>query len=216
MRAVNLVPRDAAPSRALGRRIPVLVAGAGFAAVTAAAAMLVVSASGTVGDARSQLDSIEAALARIPTQEAPAVAPGTIAQERTDRAASLSAALASRAPVDSLLRELALVLPEDAWLTGLTATAPTAGATAGAVPGTPPPTATSPGVTIQGATYSHRAVARVLGRFSALPSLTGVRLTAAARVEPAVDPASKTTKRKKQKPVVTFTITATIRTGATT
>ena len=215
MRAVNLVPRDAVPNRALGRRIPAFVAGAGFAAVTAAAAMLFVSASGTIGDARSQLDSIEATIARIPTQEAPAVAPGTIAQERTDRAAALSAALASRAPVDSLLRELALVLPEDAWLTGLTATAPAAGAPAGAPPGTPAPTAASPGVTIQGATYSHRAVARVLGRFSALPSLTGVRLTAAARVEPTVDPSAKT-KKKKQKPVVTFTITASIRTGATT
>jgi Tfp pilus assembly protein PilN len=212
MRAVNLLPRDLERQRAEGGRTPVLVAGGGVAAATAAAVMFFMSASGAVSDQRSQLDTAEAAINRLPDSGQPAVAPGAIAQERTDRVAALAAALSTRAPVDRLLRELALVLPEDAWLTGLSASAPVTAAPAGAPPGGAAPSAgTTPGVTIQGATYSHESVARVLARLAALPTLTDVRLTASARVEPASGEDAK--KATTQKPVVTFTITAGLRSG---
>jgi Tfp pilus assembly protein PilN len=212
MRAVNLLPRDVERQRGDGGRAPILVAGGGIAAVTAAAVVLFMSASGSVSDQRSQLESVEAAVARLPVKGQPAVAPTAIAQERTDRVAALTAALSTRVPVDRLLRELAFVLPEDAWLTGLTATAATSAPT-GAPPGSAAPTSSAtPGVTIQGATYSHQSVARVLGRLGALPTLADVRLTASARVEPTLaEGAGK--KVKKQKPVVTFTITANVRSG---
>ena len=212
MRAVNLLPRDVERQRGDGGRAPILVAGGGIAAVTAAAVVLFMSASGSVSDQRSQLESVEAAIARLPVNGQPAAAPTAIAQERTDRVTALTAALSTRVPVDRLLRELAYVLPEDAWLTGLTATAPTSAPT-GAPPGSAAPTATATsGVTIQGATYSHQSVARVLARLGALPTLADVRLTASARVEPTVAE-GESRKVKKQKPVVTFTITANVRPG---
>jgi Tfp pilus assembly protein PilN len=212
MRAVNLMPRELEGKHGEGRRAPILVAGGGIAAVTAAAVVLFMSASGSVSDQRSQLESVEATIAQLPVPGQPAVAPTAIAQERTDRVAALTAALSTRVPVDRLLRELAYVLPEDAWLTGLTASAPT-GAPVGAAPGSTAPTSTgTPGVTIQGATYSHQSVARVLARLGALPTLADVRLTASARVEPTV-PEGESKKVKQQKPVVTFTITATVRSG---
>jgi Tfp pilus assembly protein PilN len=213
MRAVNLLPRDVERQRGEGGRVPILVAGGGVAAVTAAAVVLFMSASGSVSDQRSQLESVEAAIAQLPVQGGqPAVAAGAIAQERTDRVAALAAALSTRVPVDRLLRELAYVLPEDAWLTGLTASAP-ASAPSGTPPGSVAPTASAtPGVTIQGATYSHQSVARVLARLGALPTLADVRLTASARVEPTVAE-GESKKVKKQKPVVTFTITASVRPG---
>lgn len=213
MRAVNLLPRDLERQRGDGGRAPVFVAAGGLAAVTAAGLVLFMSASGSVGDQRSQLESVEAAIARVPKQQEPAVAPGTIAQERTDRVAALAAALSTRVPVDRLLRELGFVLPEDAWLTGLTASAPVVLAPTGAPPGQTPAAAAAPGVTIQGATYSHRSVARVLGRLAALPTLSDVRLAASALVEPAASQADAKTTVKKHKPVVTFTITATLRSG---
>ncbi len=220
MRAVNLLPRDAERQSSTSGRVPILVAGGGIAAVTAAAAVLFMSASGSVSDQRGQLESVEAAIARIPAPSQPAVAPGTFAQERTDRVTALTAALSTRVPVDRLLRELAYVLPEDAWLTGMTASAPTTAAPTGAPPGAAAPAATgAPGVTIQGATYSHQSVARVLARLAALPTLSDVRLTASARVEPVVPETDETTKTKKKKrakkpkPVVTFTITANVRSG---
>jgi Tfp pilus assembly protein PilN len=208
MRAVNLLPVDLETRRFEAGRLPVLVAGGGIAAVTAAAAVLFIGASGSVSDQRAQLESVEAALARIPAQgQKSAVAPGTIAQERSDRVTALAAALTTRVPVDRLLGELAYVLPEDAWLTGLTASAPTA-ATA-AAPGAAPGVAATPGITIQGATYSHESVARVLARLAALPTLTNVRLSASARVEPvAPEGDSKSKTARKQKTFVTFTVTA--------
>jgi Tfp pilus assembly protein PilN len=214
MRAVNLLPRDLERQRADGGRAPIFVAAGGLAAVTAAGLVLFMSASGSVGDQRSQLESVEAAIARIPKQQRPAVASGTIAQERTDRVAALAAALSTRVPVDRLLRELGFVLPEDAWLTGLTAAAPVVAAPTGTSPGqAPAAAATAPGVTIQGATYSHQSVARVLARLAALPTLSDVRLAASALVEPTASQGDTKTSVKKHKPVVTFTITATLRSG---
>ena len=121
MRAVNLLPRDLESNRDFGGRTPLLVAAGGIAAVTAAAVVLFMSASGSVSDQTSQLESLEAAIASVPSPNQPAVAPAGITQERADRVAAFSAALTYRVPLDRLLRELAYVLPEDAWLTGLTA-----------------------------------------------------------------------------------------------
>ena len=105
------------------------------------------------------------------------------------------------------------MLPEDAWLTGLTASAPVIAVPTGAPAGGAAPATTSiPGVTIQGATYSHQSVARVLARLAALPTLTDVRLTASARVVPAAEDDAKKS-AKKQRPVVTFTVTAGLRSG---
>jgi Tfp pilus assembly protein PilN len=207
MRAVNLLPRDLESSRDFGGRTPMLVAAGGIAAVTAAAVVLFMSASGSVSDQTSQVESLEAAIASVPSPNQPAVAPAGITQERADRVAAFSAALTYRVPLDRLLRELAYVLPEDAWLTGLTA----AGSPSSAVATAPAAATTVQGVTIQGATYSQASVARVLARFGAIPSLDHVRLTASARIVPAApQPGQKVsvTKGKKKRTVVTFTIAA--------
>ena len=219
MRAVNLLPRDLdRQGGGLSGRVAVYVAGGGFAAVTAALVVVFMSASGSVSDQKAALDSAQEALAAVPHGGAPSVAPEAIAQERADRVAALSAALTTRLPLDRLLRELSYVLPEDTWLTGLSATAPEAdGGTT--PPGTAPAPSATPGVTIEGATYSNRSVARVLARLAALPSIDDVRLTTTARVEPAADKvdvktASKTKgkkNRKKQRAVVTFAIAASLR-----
>jgi Tfp pilus assembly protein PilN len=210
MRAVNLLPRDVERQRSEGGRAPLLVASGGIAAVTAAAIVLFISASGSIDDERARLESVEAAITRITDSGQPALVPGAIARERTDRVAALSAALTTRVPLDRLLRQLAFVLPDDAWLTGMSAVAP-ADATV-AVPAT---TATQ-GVTIQGATYSLASVARVLSRLAAIPSLDDVRLAASARVAPAAEGSSGADAQPKatQKTVVTFSIAANLRPGS--
>jgi Tfp pilus assembly protein PilN len=216
MRAVNLLPQDLERQRGDGGRAPLFVAAGGFAAVTAGAVVLFMSASGTASDQRSELESTRAAIAAVPSAGQPTVAPAAIVQERADRVAALSAALTTRVPLDRLLRELGYVLPDDAWLTGLTASAPDSADAGTAPPGTSAPAATAvQGVTIQGATYSQSSVARVLARLSAIGSLDQVRLTSSARVAPAAPEASdaKKTRQKKQKTVVTFTISANLRTG---
>lgn len=219
MRAVNLLPRDAQRmGSGDGRRLPLLVVAGGIAAVTTVSALLAFSASGAAGDRRAELALTEAAIASVPTPDAPGATSGLVAQERADRVAALSAALSSRVAVDRVLRELSYVLPADAWLTGLIANAPVDAGPAAAPGGPSTPTSSGvAGVTIQGATFSHESVARVLARLSVLPTLENVRLTASARVQPAANESGdqKATKQKKQRAVVTFTISADLRSGGT-
>jgi Tfp pilus assembly protein PilN len=217
MRAVNLLPRDAERVRSQGARIPLLIAAGGIAVVTAAAVMLSVAASGTANERRAELASTEDAISRVSRAGTPAVSRAVLSQERTDRVSALASALSTRIPFDRLFRELSFVLPEDAWLTGITASAPVSATPAGTPPGGTPSAAASStqGVTIQGATYSHESVARVLARLAVIPSLDDVRLTASARVDPQADSKDGAkTKTKKQKVVVTFSIAAALRTGS--
>jgi len=160
---------------------------------------------------------VNAELARLPKTQRATVGTGVITQERTDRVAALAAALSTRIAFDRLLSQISRVLPADAWLTGLTASSPSVPTTTIGVSGAPQPSSTSgpQGVTIEGATYSQESVARVLSRLAVVPTLQNVRLTASAIVEPSSQsqPGSKPAS-PKGKHVVTFSIAADLRTGA--
>jgi Tfp pilus assembly protein PilN len=218
MRAVNLLPVDERRrTRLEGVRTPLLVVAGGVAAVTTGAVFLAMSAAGTADERRAELAAVEATIARLPEAPDPAVSQGILLAERSDRIRALAAALETRISFDRVLREISLVLPEDAWLTGLTATAPVNIAPAGTSEVPLPPVATTgpEGITIQGATYSHDSVARVLSRLSVVPSLENVRLTTSARVVPQPSEASGDDARpaatNSRRPVVTFAISASFR-----
>jgi Tfp pilus assembly protein PilN len=218
MRAVNLMPRDERGARLELGRLPLVAAAGGVVLVTAASFLLASSASGSASDSKAELQAIEAAIARVPKGPGAAVNAGALAQERSNRVAALSAALTTRTAFDRVLREISLVLPGDAWLTQLEASAPLpAVPLPGAVP-TPQIGATK-GVTIQGATYSHDSVATVLARLAVVPSLTDVRLTATALVEPQAEEASTSDEAGPAMPptrgkrFVTFVVSASVRTG---
>jgi hypothetical protein len=101
-----------------------------------------------------------------------------------------------------VLRQISLVLPEDVWLKTFLATSPVpAGSTAPAAgaPGSPPTL-----ITIEGYTYSHDAVARLLTRLSVIPDLKNVWLQKSLRTE------------LGGRPIVTFTILSDVRPGGAT
>lgn len=215
MRAVNLLPRDAQRTSSDHARVPLLVLAGGLAAVTALTAVLYFSATGSVSRERNDLEAAQAALTTTTPSGGAVPNQGVVAQERANREAALAAALSSRVPLDELLRQLSFVLPADAWLTGLQAgpatTSPTPAGAAPASPAAQGSTGTS--ITIDGATYTQDAVARVLARLAVLPSLDNVQLTKSERLVPTssgqtADPKSKA-RAKKQKPVVVFSIDAT-------
>ncbi|MFO7573206.1 MAG: PilN domain-containing protein [Gaiellaceae bacterium] len=214
MRAVNLLPRDVQQLRGGSSRLPLLLAVGGVAAVTVASASVWLSASSTASEKQDELANVEAAIARVPVGAGQGVAHAAITQERTDRIAAFQVAVSGRIAFDRLLRDISLVLPDDVWLTGITANAPEPSAV-------PPPAGgaasadSDQSVTIQGSTFSYDAVAKALVRLSAVPSLANVRLTASDRVEQQATPAQgKGAKRApKQKAVVTFSIVASVPTG---
>lgn len=215
MRAVNLIASDArGKSLNEGARKPLLAAAAGIALVTILATALATMASLDASDKRSQVEAVEEAIAALPEPPTQAVDLAVLTQERSDRESALALALTGRVAFDRLMRQISLVLPEDAWLTQLSAAAPAVDAAAlppGAAPAAAAPTEED-GVTIQGASWSHDGVAVVLSRLGALPTLTGVRLTGSTRVEPAEDE-SGAADSQPGKPYVTFIISANVSTG---
>jgi Tfp pilus assembly protein PilN len=168
LRAVNLIPRDDRRRRitVTERNNPVLVGGvAGAVALTAILAAWFLTASAGVADNQKRRDAAQSELAATPVP--PPTSPGAsqLEQEKNARIAALSSALAGRLAWDRVLRELSLVTPDDVWLTSLSAQAPTAAASA-----------TSGGFTINGRTYSHDGVGRLLARLAVVPHLSGVQL----------------------------------------
>jgi len=200
MRAVNLLPRDHAQKKSSVKKeqIPFVVGGCVGLLVTAILASQYLSQSGKIATERQTLGDLKAQLAALPAPP-PGPTPGEtkLAGEQKTRLDALNAALASRVAWDRVLREFSLVLPGDVWLTQLSLKSPTSPGT-----GQPPEASSAPtGFTMEGKTYSHDAVARLLSRLSVVPDLTNVQLVSSA--------VSSTNGQT----VVTFNIAADIRDG---
>jgi hypothetical protein len=188
--------------------------------VTLAGFVLAHSASKSASKTRAEEASVRALMARLPKTRTPAISTGAIAQERSQRIAVLTIAMRDRIALDKLLRNVSLVMPRDAWLTGFKAAAPPTSTTStGSSPsGASTPSASADqGVTIEGATYSQEGVARVLARLALIPALADVELTSSALVDPSSSGGQQQEQPKKKtktKRVVAFTITASVRPGA--
>ena len=191
MRAVNLLPRDDRRQRGPSARSNPLVIGgvAGTVLVTAILAAWFLTASTGVAENQDRRDAAQAELAATPVP--PPTTPGAseLEQEKSARIGALSTVLAGRLAWDRVLREVSLVLPEDVWLTSLSAQAPVAAS----------PT-TAAGFKIDGRTYSHDGVARLLARLSLVPHLANVQLQHSSK-------ATSSTGRK----VVDFSINASVK-----
>lgn len=182
MRAVNLLPRDDARRTAnREQQVLVFIAAAGFILVTTGLAIGYLTSSKTVADRQAELDSVNAELALTPPPEAATGAEASLPVEQQQRLTALSAAMARRVAWDRILRELSLVLPEDVWIKDLQMKAPASpAATVAPVPTAP--AAVPAGFRIDGYTYSHEAVARLLARLAVVPNLMNVQLQSAVRV----------------------------------
>ena len=191
MRAVNLLPKDdGRPRGPAFRNDPLVIGGVvGTVLVTAILAALFLTASTGVADNQERHDAAQAELAATPVPPPAVAGASELEQEKSARIGALSAALSGRLAWDRVLREVSLVLPDDVWLSSLSATAPVAAS----------PTTTA-GFSINGRTYSHDGVARLLVRLSVVPQLSNVQLQHSAL-------ATSETGRK----VVEFSINATVK-----
>jgi Tfp pilus assembly protein PilN len=180
MRAVNLLPTE---QKQRSPRNKLVLAG-----VTSSSAVLMLlgagylNASSTVSDREQSLANLKAQLAAIPKPRSTGNASydALLASERVGRLSALSSALSGRVRFDRLLRELAIVLPEDVWLQQLTASAPKPLLVAPTSTGSPAPSAPVTGgattFSIQGNTYTQEGVARLLIRLQLVPDLENVTL----------------------------------------
>ena len=173
MRAVNLLPKE--PSAARKRRGPNLDPAlsaliGGLLVVVGALFLGSISASGDLVAKRDAVADLQARLGRLPKPEPQPAADAALVSEQQARSDALTTALTSRVAWDAVLRRFSLVLPEDVWLTRLSATD---SGTAGA----------SRLLQVSGYTYSHSAVARLLARLSVVADLRDVQLQRSALVE---------------------------------
>jgi Tfp pilus assembly protein PilN len=153
--------------------------------------------SAKIAKEQRKLDALQARVHQLPEAPAGPTAGATqLAGEHSARVSALSAAMANRVAWDRIFRELSLVLPDDVWLTTLTAQSPASSTSGSASGGLPTQFA------VTGRTYSHDGVARLLSRLQVIPDLQNVTLVSSALDEVA-----------GQK-VVEFNIVADIRTAS--
>ena len=196
MRAINLLPRD--DKRKSGPKPPnaILLTGIiGAVVVTALLCGLFLMAHGGVSSKQAELDGLQHELAAIPTPAQDQVARSdALAADKQARITALNAALARRVAWDRVLREFAMILPDDVWLqkisgqpptlsTSLTgptpaATTPSAAGAAASGVAAPPNAATDGDVmfVVEGYTYSQDGVARLLSRLQVVPDFEHIQL----------------------------------------
>jgi Tfp pilus assembly protein PilN len=174
MRAVNLLPREQAQRTIKKESLPVLIGACTAVLVLAVLGAMFMMGSGKVAAQQRKLEDLNRIYQALPPPPAgPSAAQQQLAGEQSARVSALSTALTSRVAWDRVFREFSLVLPEDVWLTTLSAKSPISPVT-----NTPTSTGTGPPsqFTIQGRTYSHDGVARLLSRLQVVPDLTNVQL----------------------------------------
>lgn len=201
MRAVNLLPRDGQREKRKPQTLQ-LVAVVGVVLATGLICASFLMKSSAVAQERTNLDLAHKELAAIPPPAAVHAADPGLQQTRNARLTAVASALDRRVPWDRLLRQLSLVLPEDVWLTTLSARSPSAATTtdaAPALPGAAPDT-----FVFSGYSYSHESVARLLARLAVVPDLANVQLQRSALT------------RVAGRQIVQFTIVASLRFGGAT
>jgi Tfp pilus assembly protein PilN len=166
MRAVNLLPKDSSAARRRQQRkidpaVPALVGG--LLVVAAGIFLGSISASGDITEKRDAVADLQTRLGRLPKPAVTSPADAALVNEQQLRSDALTTALTSRVAWDAVLRRFSLVLPEDVWLTSLSAT--DSGTTGAARL-----------LQVSGYTYSHDAVARLLARLAVVPDLRDVQL----------------------------------------
>jgi hypothetical protein len=225
MRAINLLPNQAAAqaTSGFGGKLPFV----GSAAVPAIALILIFvgysSGHSAVSTKQAQLATVNAqvlALAKPAVSVVPTTPPvdtSGLVTERTERLAALQSVIGNEITWDTMLLDVARVLPANVWLTSLTVISPTPAdvvvtplvapaattTTAGETPPVAPTPAAAPtpgpiGFTIEGSTYTQADVASLLQRLQLLPTLTNVSLVSATQTPVGT------------KDTVTFNITATL------
>ncbi|HYH60865.1 MAG TPA: PilN domain-containing protein [Solirubrobacterales bacterium] len=176
MRPVNLIPpEDRRGDRAPLRSGPLSYVIVGALAVVLLAVTLLVTTKNGIADKESQVEQLNADLDAA-TAEAGNLAPFTeFAALRTDREATIASLAQSRFDWERVMRELAVVIPEDVTLTNLNGSAVVnaEGSASTAEIG-------APNLTISGCASDHTAVATFV---AALEDIDGVTRVGLARTE---------------------------------
>lgn len=186
MRPVNLIPpEDRRGDKAPLRSGPLSYIVIGALALVLVAVLLMVTTSNDIADKEGQVAQLESDL-EAATAEAERLAPyAEFANLRADREATIASLAQSRFDWERVMRELALVIPEDVTLTNLNGSA-----FENAEGSASPEPIGAPNMVISGCAASHEAVARFVASLEDIDGVTRVGLarTEAIAITPGAEP----------------------------
>lgn len=170
MRPVNLLPPRYRPARASGERPGIGYAAIGILAVLLVMILLYVTTNNGINDAKDKTAEAQAEQQAAQAKIGQLQAYGDFAALKTAREGAVRGVAQLRFDYERLMREMALVLPHDTYLTSFTAGPGGGTATTGTA------TATGPQVSISGCAPSHQGVATAIVRLRQLHNVTDVNL----------------------------------------
>jgi Tfp pilus assembly protein PilN len=176
MRPINLLPTRYQPTRASGDRPGIGYAAIGALAVLLLMVVLYVVTNNGINDAKEKTAKAQAEQQAAQVKIGQLQAYGDFASLKQSREAAVKNAAAVRFDYERLMREIALVLPHNTYLTAFTAGAggangaPAATATSGTA------TATGPSLSITGCAPTYPGVATAIVRLRKLHSIVDVDL----------------------------------------
>src|SRR5690349_18361839 len=177
MRPINLLPARYQRARATGKR-----SGIGYVAIGALAVLLlmlvlyIVTTNG-IDDAHQKTAKANAEQQAAQERIGDLQAYGDFASMKATREAAVQGVAEARFDYERLMREVALVLPHNSYLTTFAATtAGASSATAGAAPTSSSTTSSGPSLTVGGCAPSHEGVATTVVRLRQLHDVTDVSL----------------------------------------
>jgi Tfp pilus assembly protein PilN len=183
VRPVNLLPARFQRARATGERAGIGYTAVGALAVLLLMAVLYVVTNNGIKDAHEKTAKANAEQQTAQARAGDLQAYGDFASLKASREAAVEGVAETRFDYERLMREVALVLPHNTYLTNFAATT-TGGATATAGATTPTPAAATagtasssgPSLALSGCAPSHKGVATTLVRLRQLHDVSDVSL----------------------------------------
>jgi Tfp pilus assembly protein PilN len=178
MRPINLLPARYQPARASGERPGIGYAAIGALAVLLLMVVLYVITNNGINDAKEKTAKAQAEQQAAQVKIGQLQAYGDFASLKQQRETAVKSVAAVRFDYERLMREIALVLPHNTYLTTFTAGAGGAGASTSSSTSTSgTASATGPTLTVAGCAPSHPGVATAIVRMRKLHNVTDVALS---------------------------------------
>lgn len=181
MRPINLLPPRYQRARATGKRSGIAYAAVGIMAVLLLMLVLYVVTTNGISDAHDQTAKAKAEQQTADARVADLQAFGDFASMKASRETAVEGVADARFDYERVMREMALVLPHNTYLTNFTAatSGDSSAASGAAATTTAAGTATSsgPSLTVNGCAPSHQGVATAVVRLRQLHDVTDVNLS---------------------------------------
>lgn len=199
MRPINLLPARYRPARASGERPGIGYAAIGVLAVLLVMAVLYVVTNNQIDDANKKTAEANAEAAAAQVKIGQLQAYGNFASLAASREAAVKGVAQVRFDYERLMREVALVLPHNTYLTSFSAASSGSATTTSGTA-----TATGPTLAVAGCSPSHPDVATAIVRLRKLHNVTDVSLTNSTKAAAAATGATASTCKTAWSGTLTF------------